>query len=212
MSAAPTIAERVFADDPRLARFHAGIYWDAFAAQHEPLAAWQHALRGDSPHEMRVRLIDDIAGITYERYPQSNVGFVTYMVVAPSARGQGIGERLLRDAVDELYADGAALVLGEVNDPRLRGNWERLVRFQTWGARVVEGRYVQPSLGPGLSRDHGLVLIALAGSRVLPPAIDGVRVRSFVRELYAICEASEVDPAVAFADEARLVSLQDGDP
>lgn len=200
------------ADDPRLARFHAGIYWDAFAAQHEPLAAWQRALRGEAPYELRVRLVGEDASICYERYPTSNVGFVTYMVVAPAARGQGIGERLLREAVDELCAEGAPLVLGEVNDPRLRGNWERLARFQRWGARVIEGRYVQPALGEGLARDRGLLLLALAGSRALPASVDGVRVRSFVRELYACCEGGEVDPEVAFADAARLVSLSHGDP
>lgn len=207
-----TIAERVLADDPRLARFHAGIYWAAFAAQHEPLDVWRRALRGELSYELRIRVIDDVAGIVYERYPESGCGFVTYMVVAPHARGQGLGEHLLREAVVELRDSGAVLVLAEVDDPRVRGNWDRLVRFQRWGARVVEGRYVQPALGPGLARDRGLLLLALAGDEVLPPAIDGVRVRSFVRELYRVTEGDEVDPAVAFADEARLVSLHDGDP
>ncbi len=205
-------ATRLYADDPRLARFHAGIYWDAFAAQHEPLDVWQRALRGELAYELRVQIVDDDAGICYERYPASNVGFVTYMVVAPHARGQGIGERLLRDAVTELHDEGVSLVLGEVNDPRLRGNWERLRRFQRWGARVVEGQYVQPALADHLERDRGLLLIALAGAQALPTRIDGVRVRSFLRELYEICEGNEVDPSVAFADEARLVSLNDGDP
>lgn len=197
----------MYADDPRLARFHAGIYGDEFAGQHEPLDVWQRALRGELAYELRIRLLDEVAGIVYERYPQSQCGFVTYLVVAPHARGQGVGERLLREAVDELHADGAALVLGEVNDPRLRGNWERLARFQRWGARVVEGRYVQPALAEGLARDRGLLLIALAGSRALDEKIDGARVRSFVRELYEVTERAPMDPEVAFADEARLVQL-----
>jgi hypothetical protein len=46
----------------------------------------------------------------------------------------------------------------------------------------------------------------------IPATIDGVRVRSLIRELYSICEAGEVDPAVTFADVARLVSLVNGDP
>lgn len=195
------------ADDPRLARFHAGIYWDAFAAQHEPLAVWQRALRGEPPYELRVRLVGEDAGICYERYPASNVGLVTYMVVAPAMRGQGIGERLLRAAVDELHGEGVPLVLGEVNDPRQRGNWERLQRFQRWGARVIEGRYVQPALDPGLARDHGLLLIALAGSRPLGDAIDGARVRAFVDELYAVTEGGPVAEEVALTDAPRLVQL-----
>ncbi len=195
------------ADDPRLARFHAGIYWDAFAAQHEPLAVWQRALRGELPYELRVRLVGEDAGICYERYPTSNVGLVTYMVVAPAARGQGIGERLLRAAVDELHGEGVPLVLGEVNDPRARGSWERLQRFQRWGARVIEGRYVQPALDTGLARDHGLLLIALAGSRPLGDAIEGAGVRAFVEELYAVTEGGPVAEEVALTDAPRLVQL-----
>ena len=204
------VPDRLTADDPRLARFHAGIYGDAFAAQHEPLETWQRALRGELPYELRVRITED-AGICYERYPESNVGFVTYMAVAAHARGQGIGERLLRAAVAELYDDGVSLVLAEVDDPRLRGNWARLRRFQRWGARVVDGRYIQPALGPGLARDRGLLLIAFRTPSSHLDVVDGVRVRSFIRELYTICEGGEVDPEVAFSDEARLVSLSNGD-
>lgn len=145
-----------------------------------------------------------VGGICFERYPKSGVGFATYMVVAPAARGRGLGEQLLRGAVDEL----GGLVLGEVNDPRVRGNWERLERFQRWGARVLDARYVQPALGLGLARDRGLVLIALAGNEPLPPAIDGVRVRSFVEELYEVTEGGGLDPEVSIPDRVPLFVLR----
>ena len=150
---------------------------------------------------MRVALDGDaiIGGICYERYPRSGCGLVTYMVVAPAARGRGLGERLLREAVEAL---AAPIVLGEVNDPRVHGNgWERLERFQRWGARVLDARYVQPALGPGLARDRGLVLIAFAP---LPSTVDGARVRAFVEELYAATEGGEVDPEVAIPDVVAL--------
>src|SRR6266545_1835371 len=36
------------ADDPQLEAFYRGIYWDAFAAQHEPLDVWRAALLRDA--------------------------------------------------------------------------------------------------------------------------------------------------------------------
>jgi GNAT superfamily N-acetyltransferase len=178
----------VTADDPRLAAFHGGIYWQAFAAQHEPLAVWHQALRGELPYRLVVRLAlagDDTiaAGICYERYPRSGCGLLTYMVVAPEHRRSGLGERLLRDALADL-ADTRA-VFGEIAD-----DGERLARFVRWGARVVPGRYIQPALGPGLARDRSLVLIAWAPSPELP----GEVVRAFVEELYAVTEGGPPDP------------------
>lgn len=156
---------------------------------------------------MRIALDGDaiVGGICYERYPRSGCGLVTYLVVAPSARGRGLGERLLRDAVTAL---AAPIVLGEVNDPRVHGTgWERLERFQRWGARVLEARYVQPALGPGLQRDRGLVLIAFAGETPLPPQLAGAPVSAFVDELYAATEGGAPDPEVAIPDRVTLAVL-----
>jgi len=169
------------ADDARLARFHAGIYMDAFAAQQEPLDVWQRALRGELPYELTVRLAVDplrdaiLGGIAYELYPRSRCGLMTYMVVAPEVRGRGLGEQLFREAAGELRARGAKAVLGEVQGP------ERLARFQRWGARVLDVPYVQPSLAPGLPRDASLVLIAMGEA-------ERVDVEAFIDELYTVCE------------------------
>jgi GNAT superfamily N-acetyltransferase len=165
----------------------------AFAAQREPLAAWQSALRGDAPYRMHVRLAlegDDVrAGITYELYPRSQCGLVTYMVVAPEVRAQGLGRSLFEGAAAALYGAGARAVFGEVNDPRVHGDVARprLERFVRWGARVLDVAYVQPSLGPGLARDTGLVLIVLPPA---PPVGEDV-VRAFVEELYEATEGGK---------------------
>lgn len=156
---------------------------------------------------MTVRIALDadaiVGGIAYERYPESRCGLVTYLVVAPAARGRGLGQRLLRDAVSAL---AAPVVLGEVNDPRIHGDgWDRLARFQRWGARVLDARYVQPALGPGLARDRRLVLIAFAGETPLPDELPGASVRRFVEELYAATEGGPPDPEVAIPDRVRLV-------
>jgi len=197
--------------DPLLAAFHRSIYWDAFSAQHEPLAVWERALAGELPYTLHVRLELDgdaiAAGIVYEHYPASGCGLVTYMVVSPRARRSGLGRTLLTESTAELYAAGAPAVFGEVTDPRRSSEpdaWPRLVRNQRWGARVIDARYIQPALGPGLARDHDLVLI------VLPPvrALAAATVWAFVRELYAITEGGLPDPAIVIADPVGLVELR----
>lgn len=171
----------VDADESLLARFHAGIYMDAFAARVEPLAAWQRALRGDAPYSLRVQVAlegDEFAGgICFERYPRSGCGLVTYLVVAPGARRRGLGKGLLDGALAQL-ADARA-VFGETEDPS---------RFLRWGARIVDVPYVQPSLGPGLPRGTGLVLIDFTGRG------DRGSARAFAEELYAVTEGRAPEP------------------
>ena len=207
-----------------LEAFHGGIYLDAFAAQREPLDVWRRALRGELPYRQTIRLAlageRIVGGISYELYPESRCGLVTYNVVAPEARGGGLGRRLLEGATAELYAAGARAGLGEVNDPRrprrpgapheesADAAWARLERNQRWGARVLEARYVQPALGPGLLRDRGLVLIALPGAAPLPAELDGAIPRAFTEELYAITEGGPPDAEIAFPDRVPLALLR----
>ncbi len=166
---------------------------------------------------MRLALDRDAiqAGICYERYPRSGCGLVTYMVVAPEARGQGLGERLLRDAAQALYAGGAPVVFGEVVMPdvvsRDHGDFEgatvarkRIERFQRWGARVAQVRYVQPALGPELHRDGELMLIVLAGEAPLPADVPGEVVRAFVEELYAVTEGGAPDERIVVGERVPL--------
>src|SRR5678816_3089302 len=158
-------------------------------------------------------------GIVFERYPRSGCGLVTYMVIAPEARRHGLGRRLQRDAALAMFAAGAPAVFGEVNDPRLAGRgvdepidamWRRLERNQAWGARVVNTRYVQPALAPGLSRDHGLCLIALASEQPSPATMPGQIVRDFVDELYAATEDAPPDDELvaAIPDHVALIELR----
>ncbi|HET9621848.1 MAG TPA: GNAT family N-acetyltransferase [Kofleriaceae bacterium] len=213
-----------------LDEFHRGIYWDAFAAQQEPLAVWKRALwHGDGAFELTIRLAgralgdparrELLGGIAYERYPRSGCGLITYMVIAPAARRRGLGRRLQDEAARALFATGAPAVFGEVNDPRRRGAgvdepavdmWRRLERNQAWGARVVDTPYVQPALAPGLARDHGLCLIALSGGQPLPAHMAGAIVRDFVVELYETTEGGAPDPALlaAIPERVALVELR----
>jgi GNAT superfamily N-acetyltransferase len=194
------------------------------------VAVWKRALWGGaSPYELTIRIAGraladracrEIAGgIVFERYPRSGCGLVTYMVIAPSAQRHGLGRHLQREAALALFSAGAPAVFGEVNDPRLAGRgidepleamWRRLERNQSWGARVVNARYVQPALAPGLERDHGLCLIALAGTQPLPPTLPGGIVRRFVEELYAVTEGAGPDSELlaTIPEHIELIELR----
>jgi GNAT superfamily N-acetyltransferase len=185
--------------------FYDGIYLGAFADRREPREVWKRRLWGGTPgpYELTVELagehLDDPArrdihaGVVFERYPASGCGLVTYLVVAPAQRGRGLGRRLLTGAVERL---AAPLVLGEVGDPA------SLAQFLRWGARVLDVRYVQPALGPGLARDRSLQLVALPGAAPLPDTVPGARVAAFLAELYAVTEGT---PPAGPDDELRAL-------
>lgn len=177
---------------------------------------WHAALRGEAAYELTIELALDgdaiAAGICIERYPRSGLGLLTYMVVAPPARGQGLGKQLQFSAVRGLLARGAPLVIGEINDPRITtlepaaDAWERLERNLRWGARVLDLRYIQPALGPGLSRDRQLVLLALPGDAPLPDHVDGDLLRTFVDEFYSIVENGLPDTEIVIPDKVTLTT------
>lgn len=191
--------------NPRVDEFHRGIYWDEFAAQHEPLETWHAALRGDKPYELTIELAMDgdriAGGICIERYPRSNCGLLTYIVVAPDQRGKGLGKKLQTAAIASLR--GVHVVFGELDDPRRGGDLERVRRNQRWGARVVDTRYVQPALGAGLERDRQLLLIAFTDK----PALDGALLRAFLDEFYEVTEGCAPDPEISIPDVVPLITL-----
>jgi len=206
-----TIADRD-RHEPLVERFHRDLYLSAFAAQAEPLEVWKWALWSDeAPYRMTLQLAleggDIVGGIAFELYRQSRCGLVTYVVVAPQARRGGLGHTLRSGAARTLYADGAHAVFGEVNDPRAphsyetaEESWKRLLRYQRWGSRVLDIRYVQPSLGPGLERDRGLVLLRHAGDAPPLGEMPGHIVQGFISEFYDITEEGR-----AVDDELRAI-------
>ena len=116
-------------------------------------------------HWVRVAVAETIAGgIVFERYPETGCGLLTYLVVAPAARGQGVARQLVEHALAVL-ADAPA-VFAEVNDPRTQTREPRVVAerrlamFERWGARPLDTAYVQPALGPSLAPDTTLRLLA----------------------------------------------------
>ena len=212
--------------EPLLERFHRDLYLSEFAAQAEPLDVWKWALfSGEAPYRMSLRLALDageiVGGIAFELYRKSMCGLVTYVVVDKQARGSGLGKSLRSGAARTLYADGARSVFGEVNDPRAphsyetpETSWKRLERYMRWGSRVLDMRYIQPSLGEGLERDRGLVLVRHAGDAPPLTSMPGAIARDFISEFYAITEEGRpVDDELralldGIPDEVRLLELR----
>ena len=208
----PSVRALTGADLPLLARFYDELYLPAFAHQREPREVWDAELRAPAATLHRVILLAGAGleaaatarldgGVVGEWYPRSRCGLLTYLVVAPGARARGLGRGLLDGARAALTAHARATggevtaIFGEVADPAASGDPEaavRLARFWRWGARVVDARYVQPALGPGLTRDRHLRLIAFFDGP--PPAtLPGAIVAGFLREFYAITEGIDPD-------------------
>jgi GNAT superfamily N-acetyltransferase len=192
-------------DAPLLARFYDELYLPAFAHQREPLEAWTRQLWGAAAaYELSIVLagadLDDAArarldgGIVSERYPSSACGFLTYLVVAPHARRAGLGRHLL-DGARAALGPHTRAIFGEVANPALLSGaahaaaLARLTRFIRWGARVLDLAYVQPALGPGLTRDPSLLLIAVF-SGAPPASLPGPLVAAFLDELYTATEGA----------------------
>ena len=191
-------------DDELLGAFYAEVYLPAFAHQREPIEAWRSALRGagyaftiviagDDLHDRSRRRID--GGVVFERYPSSGGAIITYLVVAPHARGTGLGARLLTRARESLRE--ATIVVAEVHTPDSDEDRARIAWFARHGAGVIDVRYVQPDLGYG--RDPRLHLIAFTDGM---PEASGGALRAFLREFYETIEG-----AIDADTEAMLASI-----
>ena len=183
------------AHEELLAEFYRDLYLPEFHHQREPLEVWQARLRGERDDGYQLRIFVEVnhghleGGAVCELYPESGCGLLTYLVVAPEVRRRGVGGALLQQARQAV--GDAALVLGEISDPQKHDDerdWQRLERFQRWGARVLDVTYVQPDLGYG--RDPDLLLVAFDP----PEIVEGERLRTFFREFYRITERREPPP------------------
>jgi hypothetical protein len=77
---------------------------------------------------------------------------------------------------------------------------------------VIDTRYIQPSLGPGLERDRRLCLLRHAGAEPPGATMDGSIVRDFVAELFEITERTEPDAELravleGIPEQVRLLEL-----
>ncbi|SRR5581483_3313029 len=142
----------------------------------------------DLQHPTRRRLS---GGLIFVIYPKSRCALLTYVVVGPEFRGQGLVRRLFAEATRIVSERGVRAVLGEVNDPTKVGKdqdaldpWQRLVIMQRLGGLIVDVPYTQPELAPGQGRCSDLLLMAFPPPGSAQDALPTVVLKRFLFEFY----------------------------
>lgn len=210
-SAREVIDLREARDAPLLEQVYRQLYLSAFTTASEQESLEQYAERLFGPprpppqpvthfwvtgrhlQNPTRRAVDGFAIV--ETYRASRCGLLTYIVVAPRARGHGAARFLLNKAREALQRDlnsPLRAIFAEAHSPeRIPPNEdvmnpvERLVILRRLGARRVPIHYVQPELCPGGERSRNLLLMSFpitpsAEAEVLSAAV----LRDFLEEFY----------------------------
>lgn len=111
-----------------------------------------------------------IAGMMYEHYRSSHVGFMTYLLVEPQWRKQGLSKALLSRAINELSKIEASSgnylsFIGDSENPDMINDSQstmptrdRYLVMQRLGGIPIDIKYVQPCLIGGSGFCHHLIL------------------------------------------------------
>ena len=151
-------------------------------------------------HFLRTKELRKVVGALFaEFYKESKCGLLTYLVVHPNHRHQGIGKYLLQEGIQRLKTDakksGAKLqaVFGEVNNPSKvsvsqdsMNPEERLRIIAKLGARLIPIRYVQPELRPGQGRSGYMFFVVFPLHERQEEYVSGNIVVVFLREFYQV--------------------------
>ena len=197
-------------DDELLQAFYTELYVPAFPipTEQEDPDVWAPRLWG-APDRLELHILvagTNLAeparrtlagGVAFELYRESECGLITYLIVAPALRQQGLGRLLVTRAVQMLDARAAALgghlraVFAETNDPaRVSAASDsmdprrRVEALRRLGGRIISMQYVQPELTPGQGRSHELLLLAFPMDESQVDSIDAERVIAFLEDFY----------------------------
>lgn len=141
-----------------------------FRDELEPLSVFQTALQNQTASEYKLHvsvvLNNDqiIAGCSYELYPKSCCGLITYISVKKEFQGKGYGRLLVNHVLSIMSGYGVKALFLETNKdnvsaevdvmtPVVRRNVLRRLGFQ-----VVDVDYVQPALSSDRSKCRDLFL------------------------------------------------------
>ncbi|WP_158566888.1 GNAT family N-acetyltransferase [Actinomadura craniellae] len=193
-------AECTEIDDDTFDRFYREVLEPAFPpAELSGLEEMRAAFRLPLPGCFGMVALNDgepIGGALGEYSASSGVLLLAYLAIRPGIRGGGLGGRLLGRALPcWREATKPVVTLAEIEDPRFHrgseghGDPTARVRFyERHGARVLPLPYFQPSLGAGLPRVRGMLLICLDPEQTAVPADALLR---FLDEYVEQCEGPE---------------------
>lgn len=151
------------------------------------------------PGLVALRAGDPVGGTLGEHYGDGNIVLLAYLAMRADCRGAGVGSALLGRALAlwrELLAPAA--ILAEVEDPRGRGAGPhgdpsaRLRFYERAGGKVLPLCYFQPSIGNGMPRVRGMLLICLDPWRESVPKDS---VLAFLDEYMQEAEGSDASTA-----------------
>jgi GNAT superfamily N-acetyltransferase len=178
-------------------------------------------------HPTLMALDDDdrvIGGAVGDWDAKLGVMLLSWLAIRPGIRSGGIGGALLAAATESWSTDFApSLVLAEVEDPAAHTGTEatgdpvaRMRFYKTRGARALDIPYFQASLGPGLPRVPGLLLMVLRTDPSFhgkqPDTIKTVVVRAFLEGYQIQCEGKIATDEQAMAIWRVLDAHPDGVP
>jgi GNAT superfamily N-acetyltransferase len=141
-----------------------------------------------------------IGGLVGEWDATVRVMTLCWLATKPGTRGGGVGGTLLETALQVWRREFApCLVLAEVEDPARHTGSEatgdpaaRLRFYQRRGARALDMPYFQASLGEGLARVPGLLLMVLHADAqfagAAPDTIDPEVIRAYLESYQLECE------------------------
>lgn len=176
-------------------------------------------IAGESLDDPGSRIIDGM--MIFELYRESSCGLLTYLAVKPKARGNGLGRRLLRRAIEILSHDcpgpvGLRAAFAETHSPSLTdpasdamSPSRRIEVMRQLGALQVPVRYVQPELRPGGGRSRKLLLITFPIDPGNPQPLSAATVIDFMDEFYRALGVADPQSDVDFLtiqDDIRQAS------
>lgn len=207
-------------DQRLLHRFYNDFMITAFPLEDErdPVESWEHLLSDEARSSLEdpawhLLLVFDqkdrnktniLAGGAFEHYAKSNCALLTYVVIHPDCRGQGLARQLIahevailqRDARQRCQAGDCRAVFAEMNSPqRIQEAQDvmnpalRLKIFDKIGFRKLDFDYIQPPLSPEQQKCKDLVLAIYPGSPYLrnvggTPHLPSPILRDFLEEFY----------------------------
>jgi len=150
---------------------------------------------------------DPVGTVIGKWYQATGVLLIAYVTVRADRRGAGIGESLMRLAVERWFPSiGCTLVLGEIEDPRHFDEQEAIRRLRFHGrvgGSLLRIPYFQPRLRQDARRVHHMFLAVFASSAMArrEGGVDASLLRAFLKQYFAATEGAEAvrsDPSIAW--------------